>query len=371
MPGIYNHIPFCATKCPYCDFYSLPARPMAMDAYLTALLAEVAAAPDGLCADTVYFGGGTPVLFGSKRLSAVLDAVSRKFRLTPGAEVTLEANPFHLPQAEYEALFRAGFNRISFGMQSAVPEELTALGRRQTPDMLRTAIVQAKAAGFANLSADLMLGIPGQTAESLSQSIGFLAGLGIQHVSAYLLKVEEGTPFAQQDSAGELPRPEEDAVCALYLQAVEELARAGFAQYEISNFAKPGFESRHNLKYWRREEYLGFGPAAHSFWNGKRYAHPRDLDGYLASGGQDTFCADDCTDAPAEELMLRLRLTEGVDLSAFPVGEAARERVLKAARPLEPAGLLTVNKTRIALTPQGFLVSNAIILRLCEALEQA
>ncbi|MGI5895449.1 MAG: radical SAM family heme chaperone HemW [Oscillospiraceae bacterium] len=369
MAGLYIHIPFCATKCPYCDFYSLPARPADMDAYHTVLLHEIARAPGGVAAESVYFGGGTPVLFGSARLSALLAALRNQFTLAPDCEITLEANPFSLPLREYEALRAAGFNRISFGMQSADPEELKTLGRRQSPAMVQSAVSSAKAAGFENLSVDLMLGIPGQTPESLCRSIAFLNALEIQHISAYLLKIEPGTPYAKTNMAEACP--DEDTVCDLYLLAVEQLARAGFRQYEISNFARPGFESRHNLKYWRREEYLGFGPAAHSFYQGGRYAHPRDLAGYLSSDGTNATLTDSCENPAVEELMLRLRLSEGVDLAALSINSAARQAVLAAARPLEQAGLLAVNQTRIALTPRGFLVSNAIILRLTDAMEQA
>lgn len=367
MAGIYIHIPFCAVKCPYCDFYSLPARPAAMDGYLTALLSEIEAAPPGLAVETVYFGGGTPILFGAERLAAVMEALRERFCLTDGAEITLEANPFSTPEREYGALFKAGFNRISFGVQSAVPAELKQLGRLQGPEQVKTAVLRAKAAGFNNLSADLMLGIPGQTENSLKESVAFLTALDLQHISAYLLKIEEGTPFAKNGTAGLCP--DEDRQAALYLAAVSLLKEAGFRQYEISNFSKPGFESRHNLKYWRREEYLGFGPAAHSFYRGRRYAHPRDMEEYVRTGGNNAVLTDDCPDSAEEELMLRLRLTEGADIGALVPNEKTIRRILSAARPLEKAGFLRVEKERIRLTPAGFLVSNAVILRLIGALE--
>lgn len=367
MAGIYLHIPFCAVKCPYCDFYSLPARPAVMDAYLAALLTEIGNAPNSLPAETIYFGGGTPVLFGAKRLSAVLERLRSRFAVSVDAEITLEANPFSTPEKEYEAHRRAGFNRISFGVQSAVPAELKALGRLQGPEQVKTAVARAKAAGFDNLSADLMLGIPGQTEVSLKESVAFLSSLGLQHISAYLLKIEEGTPFAEKGVLSLCP--DEDGQAALYLKAVSLLEKAGFYQYEISNFAKPGSESRHNLKYWRREEYLGFGPAAHSFYRGKRYAHPRDLEDYLRTGGGNAVLTDPCENPAEEELMLRLRLTDGADIGALSVSEEAKRRIFAAALPLEKAGLLQIAGNRISLTPEGFLVSNAVILRLIEAAE--
>lgn len=306
-------------------------------------------------------------MFGAKRLSVLLEKLRGRFALSDGAEITLETNPFSTPEREYEALLKAGINRLSFGVQSAVPAELRLVGRLQGPEQVRTALSRAKAAGFQNLSADLMLGIPGQTRESLSKSVSFLAELELRHVSAYLLKIEEGTPFATQGMAALCPGEDEQA--ELYLTAVSLLEQAGFRQYEISNFAVPGFESRHNLKYWRREEYLGFGPAAHSFFGGKRYAHPRDLEGYLRAGGRDAVLTDECPDPLEEELMLRLRLCEGVRIDSLSVGEAAGHRILTAARPLEQAGLLRIAGERISLTPEGFLVSNAVILRLIQALE--
>ncbi len=367
MAGIYLHIPFCAVKCPYCDFYSLPARPASMDSYLAALLNEIENAPANLPVETVYFGGGTPSLFGSGRIAAVMERLRERFVLSDSAEITLETNPFSTPEREYELLLKAGINRLSFGVQSAVPAELRRLGRLQGPEQVKTAVSRAKAAGFRNLSADLMLGIPGQTVDSLKQSVSFLAALGLRHLSAYLLKVEEGTPFAAQGTVSYCPGEEEQA--ELYLAAVSLLEEAGFRQYEISNFAKPGFESRHNLKYWRREEYLGFGPAAHSFFQGKRYAHLRDLEGYLRTGGQNAALTDECPDPAEEELMLRLRLCEGVEIASLPIGEDAGRRLFAAARPLEQAGLLRADNGQIALTPEGFLVSNAVILRLVQALD--
>ena len=368
MAGIYLHIPFCAVKCPYCDFYSVPARPAAMDEYLSALLTEIDSAPPGLLAETVYFGGGTPILFGSGRLSTVLKKLRKRLALAKDAEITLEANPFSTPEQEYAALFQAGFNRISFGVQSAIPAELRALGRLQGQEQVKKAVFRAKEAGFQNLSADLMLGIPGQTVTTLRESVEFLDSLNLQHISAYLLKIEKGTPFEKNGFASLCP--DEDSQAELYLEAVSLLKKAGFQQYEISNFSKPGYESRHNLKYWRREPYLGFGPAAHSFYRGKRYAHPRSLREYLDTQGQNIILTDPCDNPIEEELMLRLRLTEGVNIATLVPDKNAVYRVLSTARPLEKAGFLQMEKERISLTPKGFLVSNAIILRLAEAISE-
>ena len=364
MTGIYLHLPVCASKCPYCDFYSLPAHPAQMDRYLTALLKEIDSVPAGTSADTVYFGGGTPILVGTGRLSAVLDRLRERFALSPDAEITLEANPFSFPEREYEALLALGFDRLSFGVQSTRENELNLLGRKQGPRLIRTALTRAKAAGFRNLSADLMLGIPEQTVDSLKESVDTLAAFDLQHLSAYLLKIEEGTPFA----AANLDLADEDGQAELYLAAVELFEQAGYRQYEISNFARPGFESRHNVKYWTGEDYYGFGPAAHSFVGGVRFAHPRDLDGYIALSGNDRFVTDPAPDPLEERILLGLRLTKGIDL-AEPLLAPHRDALASAAAPLVRGGLLRQEGSTLACTPRGFLVSNAVIVKLLEAIE--
>lgn len=356
MIGLYVHVPFCAKKCPYCDFYSVPYRRDMADRYFAALQAEIQNAPEGLQADSLYFGGGTPILAGFQRLGSVVQAARQKFALC--GEITLEANPFTLPQSEYEGLVEAGFNRISFGLQSAVEKELKALGRAHSPQQAARAVEQAKKAGFLNISVDLMLGIPGQTSQSLQQTLDFVGKLDVQHVSAYLLKVEPGTPYDQRQIQRECP--DEDASADLYLQAVDALEAMGFRQYEISNFARPGHESRHNLKYWRCEEYLGFGVAAHSFYQGKRYAHSRDLDAYLNDAAKDLFVTEEQAGTILERLMLKLRLTEGINLRTLSE-EVSAIRFLAAAQPMIRDGLLKVEHTRLKLTPKGFLVSNAVI----------
>ena len=258
MLGFYFHVPFCHGKCPYCDFYSLPDSPSSMDQYVSAV--EAALVPwreklRGRELSTVYFGGGTPSLLGAERLGAVLQAVKQGFSLASGAEITLEANPTFVDRAFFEAVRQAGFTRLSMGLQSANEDELRFLGRAHSPQEVVQAVENARAAGFANISLDLMLGLPGGSQEKLKKSIAFAASLEVEHISSYILKVEPGTPFAARG----VQLPSDDDTADQYLFAVEELARRGYAQYEISNFARPGRESRHNLLYWRGEEYLGFG----------------------------------------------------------------------------------------------------------------
>lgn len=352
------HIPFCNGKCPYCDFYSECDVSLA-DAYTEAVIAEmVGARQENIAADTLYLGGGTPPLLGVQNLVRIIDA-AREYYSFDG-EATLEANPCSVTPKMLSALREAGYNRISFGMQSAVAEELAVLGRKHTPEQVRFAVESAKRAGFDNLSLDLMLGIPHQTSESVKYSLDTAIELNVQHISAYMLKIEENTDFYRKKRWEDCP--DEEQTCEIYLSTIEYLRQAGFMQYEISNFAKPGMECSHNLKYWRCEEYLGFGPAAHGYFGGVRYGHGRDLKRYLADAAQTVSVTDDAPGSFAEYAMLRLRLNDGVLLpeAESRYGQAVRQMADKAKR-YEKTGLLTVSPDRIALTPRGFLVSNELI----------
>ena len=359
--GLYLHIPFCREKCPYCDFYSVGRLSQAA-AYTAALAGEMERrAEDGLAADTLYLGGGTPTLLGVPKLLRLLETARRYYAFT--GEATLEANPNSVTPDMLLALHKAGFNRISFGVQSAVPAELDALGRKHTVGQSAQAVAWAKEAGFDNISADMMLGIPGQTTETALQTVSFLSSLGLQHISAYLLKIEEGTLFFRRDTARLCP--DEAETCRIYLAVVSALEKAGFEQYEISNFAKPGYQSKHNLKYWHCEEYLGFGPAAHGFYNGLRYGHSRRLSAYLAAPEQTIFVTDEHAGEFEEYAMLRLRLTEGLGLKeAEQRFSVSADNLRRRAERFQKAGLLKATAERIVLTPQGFLVSNRLIAEL-------
>ena len=383
--GLYIHVPFCASKCAYCDFYSFPGSEEAMDAYTGAVLRELEAwgAPSELQADTVYFGGGTPSLLGGARLTRILERAACRFSLPAGAEVTLEANPADHLGPTLEAVCRAGVNRLSLGVQSGVPAELETLGRRHSlSDVARTAEDAARA-GIGNLSMDLMLAVPGQTMESLLASLRFLTGFSPDHISAYLLKIEEGTPFFHRRE--NLILPNEDEAADFYLAAVRELERRGWRQYEISNFARPGKESRHNLKYWNAEPYLGLGPAAHSFLNGHRFYYPRDIKAYI-TGGPDRdgvlqkLFPDTADPAPvpplyegpggdpAEYAMLRFRLTEGLNFEKFAAryGRPPAAELLRRAERFIRAGYMRADGKRLSFTARGFLLSNPILADLLE-----
>jgi len=333
-----------------------------MDAY-TQKAASVMEGWAGAPMQTIYFGGGTPNLLGAGRLTELLESAQKTFALSPDAEVTTEANPTHVNKDFFAHLRLAGFNRLSMGLQSADGDELRMLGRTHTSEGTAEEVKAAQTAGFSNISLDIMLGLPGGSCEKLGRSIAFAAGLGVQHISAYILKIEPGTPFA----SAEVSLPDEDAVADQYLFCVEELARRGFAQYEISNFARPGFESRHNLTYWRGREYLGIGPGAHSFWGGRRFYYPRDLQGFLQG----------CTPVPdgsggsfEEFAMLNLRLNRGLVrqdcVERFgPAGGESFARVRKNMQGCPPA-LVRGDEESIHFTPEGFLVSNALLVRLLE-----
>lgn len=354
--GIYLHVPFCLRKCSYCDFYSLPYREETVAGYVDALCTELQSyAGRGLRADTLYFGGGTPSLLPDGLLERILQTVDQVFG--SAREVTLEANPGTLSPDRLVQLRGLGINRLSVGVQSVHDGELSALSRLHNGRTALSLLEAAHRAGFSHLSADLMLGTPGQTMASLQASVEALAESPIDHLSAYLLKVEPGTPLATSPLRAEC-MPEE-TVTHCYLQTVEQLESLGFAQYEISNFARPGGESRHNLKYWRCKDYLGFGPAAHSFFEGRRFCHTPSLPDYLADPIK-TVETDGLAGGPDEKLMLRLRLTRGVPLRWLET-VADRAEVARLIRRLEPAGLLRQTAGRVALTPRGMLLSNEII----------
>lgn len=356
--GLYVHVPFCDGKCPYCDFYSLRGTPEMMDGYTRRareiLMREGEAL--GRTADTLYFGGGTPSLLGAERLAHFIETAQAAFGLR-NAEVTVEVNPGSDLREFFRKIRAAGANRVSIGLQSANEEELRLLGRRHTAADAERAVREAQDAGIENISLDLMLAVQGQTERSLERSMDFCASLGVRHVSAYLLQLEPGTAYWKDRAALRLPG--EDAAAALYLAACRGLAERGFAQYEISNFAKPGFESRHNLKYWNCEEYLGVGPSAHSFLGGERFHQERGVAAFLRGDGT---VPDGAGGDFEEYAMLRLRLVSGLTDAecAGRFGHPVPERMKKAARRYEARGLTACAEDGFHFTPEGFLLSDAL-----------
>lgn len=365
------HIPFCGSKCHYCDFCSFPNQSEAtMQAYVAAMWAQMetyAPMAAGYEVDTVYFGGGTPTALPSELLCGLLDRVKQLFCTSAQAEITAECNPATADAAYFAAMRQAGFNRLSIGAQSMHDRELGLLGRRHTVADLVATVQLARQAGFENISADLMYGIPEQTRQSLAESVAALCELGVEHISAYGLKIEEGTPFYKMRDTLDLP--DDDEVAAMYEDTVALLASYGLARYEISNFARPGYESRHNLKYWECDEYLGFGVAAYSCFGGRRFGISRDFSAYLDTR---EVREEDEVISPAgqmtEYVMLGLRLEKGIDKAAFVrrFGLDFDAVYAERLRPYIKGSFLEDTAESCRFTTGGFLVSNAILADVLE-----
>lgn len=358
--GIYIHIPFCLKKCPYCSFYSVKASSNLMDEYTNEVCRKIEYFGEKINkkVNTLYFGGGTPSVLGTERLLKILNTVRKNFILKD-SEITMEINPSSKNLIDLKELYLNGINRLSIGLQSANDNELSLLGRLHTKDEAKETLESAQKAGFKNISLDLMLAIQEQTEESLFDSIKFCSDLNVQHVSAYILSIEKGTTYYNEKN--KLKLKTEDEQSRLYLFACKTLENFGFFQYEVSNFSKKGFESKHNLKYWKAKEYLGIGPSAHSFINKKRFYYKNSIDDFLkgkpwvleGEGGNEE-----------EYALLRLRLNEGLINSKY--FNRFKKNIpidyFKRAKLYEPYGLLTVKENEsIKLTPKGFLVSNKLI----------
>ncbi len=361
--GLYLHIPFCKSKCPYCDFYSFSGKDTEKDEYTRALqskiLSSVSALQDSCSCkgDTLYIGGGTPSVLGAKRLTSLVNACNSGF-LTDDAEITIECNPYGLDEDFFKILHNSGVNRISMGLQSAVDSERRILGRLSDRSQVENAVKSAQKVGFENITLDVMLGVPEQTEKSLNETLEFCISLGVPHISAYILKLEENTHFYKNREKYDFP--DDDLTADLYLQMCESLENNGIMQYEISNFAKAGFESRHNLKYWHCEEYLGLGPSAHSFLNGKRFYYDRDFNAFLkgsspipdGNGGDFT-----------EYAMLSLRLVEGLNKDKVfeRFGHKIPKDLYEKSKIFIDNGYMSADENGLALTRKGFLLSNTIL----------
>ncbi len=361
LTGIYIHIPFCIRKCPYCAFYSVEYNEELKRRYVSSLIRNIRDYKGrNIYADTVYFGGGTPSLLAPNELESILFAVKESFLLAPDSEITIEANPSSTDYSKLCAYRKAGVNRISFGVQSSNDNELKLLGRLHDFKGAHDAVLAAKSAGFENISCDLMIGTPAQTIDSLLASTHDIASLGASHISSYMLKIEEGTPYDCErirNSAAD-----DDSVSDMYLALCCELSSLGYSRYEISNFSKPGFESKHNLKYWRLEDYIGFGPSAHSYFGGRRFYSPDSIEDYISSPSQPDVSEDESPDMLEEYVMLSLRLNEGMSLDRIASLGGDREAVLKKLEPLKSAGLVNLDNGKVSLTDRGALVSNGVIL---------
>ncbi len=358
--GVYIHVPFCASRCPYCDFHSGIGDEETKKEYANALIREISAyKSQNIPVDAIYFGGGTPPLLGTENLQRVLEMLYNTFSVSAKSEITVEANPADSLYDFFRAMKLSGVNRVSMGLQSGVDRELQLLGRRHKACDCVSAFNEARRAGIDNISIDLMLGIPSQTEHSLTDSINFVSALEPEHISAYLLKIEEGTPFYENTP----DIPDEDESARLYEQCVTELFQKGYDRYEISNFSKKNRESRHNLKYWNAEEYLGFGAAAHSFFQERRFYYPRSTEMFIKG----TAAIDDGEGGGEEEYaMLRLRLAAGITEQGFRkrFGVPIPEYIRKNAEKPELNGLIVSDENSVRLTGNGFLLSNSVICAL-------
>lgn len=359
LAGVYVHIPFCKTKCPYCDFYSVVSNENLQEQYKNAVINDILNTQKYKDVNTLYFGGGTPILMDENYIKSIIDTVKEKFNLK--GEITLEANPCITTYEKLKRLYDAGVNRISFGMQSASEEELKILGRKHLNEEVCNAVKNAKKAGFENISVDIMLATPRQTINSIKKTLDFVLSLDIEHISAYMLKIEKGTKFDCDEIFNSLP--DEDEVSDIYLFVCEYLEKNGFYQYEISNFCKKGYESKHNLKYWNLDEYYAFGASAHGYVNGKRYFYPRDLKEYIDTNGENKIYENSQDINLLEEyIMLKLRLVDGVDLKQLQKKFSVDiEKIKNSVKKFIENDLMTLNYDRLSITKKGFLLSNYII----------
>ena len=348
MTGIYIHVPFCRRKCNYCGFFSESGKENLMEAYAGKIIKE-AKKYSGECADTVYFGGGTPSLLGDELLTKILCGIKDIFNIEKNSEITLEANPKTVDRASLCRLREAGFNRISFGFQSFCDSELALLGRIHSAKDNEIAVKWAREAGFDNISGDIISAVPGQKMENIEYSVDKMLSLGLSHISAYSLIVEEGTPF--YNMRDELALPDEDTERKMYWYIADRLEKAGYEHYEISNFAKDGKRSRHNTKYWTNEPYIGLGAGAHSYYGGFRYSNVCNTEKYIAKDyTEDERTAVCGRDAEEEKYMLGLRMKEGV---LYTPNEKA-DKYIKL-------GYLKRHGDNICLTKKGIDVADYII----------
>jgi oxygen-independent coproporphyrinogen-3 oxidase len=368
--GVYIHVPFCRARCSYCDFATGTYQAQAAARYVRALVAEIdaCARADRPAVDTIYFGGGTPSLLSPAQLEAILAAVHARFRVARDAEVTLELNPGTVTPELLRAFRAAGINRASFGLQTFDDEQLRRLGRTHTAADARRTFADLHAAGFRNVSFDLIAGLPGQTLAEWAHNLDEALALQPAHLSLYLLEVHEGTPLADQIARGFWPAPDADTAAEMYRLLLARTEAAGYEHYEISNFCRPGRESRHNLKYWTGAPYYGFGNSAHSFDGARaRWANERDAARYVQlieahrAATVETVELDE-RDASAEALFLGLRLARGVNLAAHRARfgmDVRAERAADLAR-FDAAGLIELDGDVLRLTPAGALLSNEV-----------
>ena len=364
--GIYLHIPFCKSRCSYCDFATDVWRSNdVVERYVDALCEEIPGTTGGNTkADTVYFGGGTPSLLTAKQLERILDQVTAYFDIAPNAEITMEMNPATVTPETLVGYRSLGVNRASFGVQTFNDRDLKLLARGHNADDARNTFKLLRGAGFDNISFDLIIGLPGQTLDDWQKNLDEAVAMQPEHLSLYLLEIHQGTPLAEQIRAERRPMPDEEIAAEMYELMLERTSAAGYEQYEISNFTKPGFESRHNTKYWRLDPIYGFGVSAHSFDGYQRYSNERDTAAYVKRI-EELVGAEvmrERIDAASEFVFLGLRMTAGIDLDDFQrrFGIDLRETYSKELNDLADSGLVILSDDNLRLTPKGMLYSNDV-----------
>lgn len=358
--GLYIHIPFCDGKCHYCDFFSFKADESELDSYTEILINRI---KEWSCkitdktVDTVYFGGGTPSVLGTGRLMLILKNIFNSFKIAPSCEITIEANPSSAQAIDFSELKFAGVNRVSLGMQSAIPSELKLLGRRHSKEDVINTVGSIKSSGIDNISLDVMLGIPEQTADSLIETLNFCIALDVVHISTYLLTVEPDTVFGK--NSGKYTFADDDLQAELYTLTSEYLKSKGFDHYEISNFCKNGLYSRHNIRYWQLKDYLGLGPSAHSLIGKNRFYYPRSIEAF-----KNNEIVDDGVGKTEEEyIMLMLRTKQGVNINEFEnlFGTKPDKHFFNKVKLYESHGYIENDGNSVRLTEKGFLLSNTVI----------
>jgi len=363
MNGLYIHIPFCYKKCNYCDFASYPGLLSNADDYIDALCREMLLYK-GEKVNTVYFGGGTPSILTETQIGRIMDSVTSVFDVAYDSEITIEVNPCTADEKKARSFHTMGFNRVSIGAQSFVDSELESLGRLHKAEDTKKAFYDFRSAGFNNISLDLMYAIPGQTPKSLSTSLLGMLNLEPEHISCYGLKIEEGTPFGMMLSEGELTEKSDDEYADMYEIIRDNLPAKGYIQYELSNFSKKDFESKHNIKYWTLNDYIGLGLSASSCFNGKRYTRTSDFSNYIQSFENAEFYELSNNEKMSEFMILSLRLTNiGANKSLFKkMFSISIEDVFSI--PLEKhlkGGFIIDRGDRYVLSKKAYYISNAIL----------
>ncbi|MBE6700297.1 MAG: radical SAM family heme chaperone HemW [Ruminococcaceae bacterium] len=370
--GLYIHFPFCEKKCAYCNFYSV-CDTSKEEEYIKAIIREISAFKGrNITIDTLYFGGGTPSLMKGESVRGIIDAVKESFVLLKDSEITLELNPVSLKDENKLSDFKnAGINRLSIGVQSFNDRELLALSRGHSAKEAESTIERARLAGFDNISVDLMFGIPYQTVESFEETLLKALSLNVNHVSLYALSIEEKTVFGVKEKRGvDLGLPDEDTLCEMYFTACEILKKNGFEHYEISNFAKENFRSRHNEKYWKSLEYIGIGASAHSYFENTRYSFSDSVDRFLEGATKEDVYENTKKDRAEEFVFLSLRLSDGLDLNELEekYGVHVTEDFQEKIKPLLELKLLNFSNNRVSLSEKGFFLSNSVIVQILEIL---